>query len=94
MSSSMLIRFLLCFILMHLRRLTFDATIAELTSLEEMLRAMMDDGQIPPEVIKRLWQVYSMCIFFFPFVCTGSERLYQVPKRRFLDNNVEALLSS
>lgn len=40
-------------------RLTFDATVAELTSLEEMLRAMMDDGQISPEVIKRLWQVYS-----------------------------------
>ncbi|KAG8832801.1 Condensin complex subunit [Serendipita sp. 399] len=40
-------------------RLTFDATVAELTSLEEMLRAMMDDGQIPNEVIKRLWQVYS-----------------------------------
>lgn len=39
--------------------LTFNATVAELTSLEEMLRAMMDDGQIPPEVTKRLWQVYS-----------------------------------
>lgn len=25
-----------------------------------MLRAMMDDGQIPSDVIKRLWQVYSM----------------------------------
>ncbi|KIM23633.1 hypothetical protein M408DRAFT_77324 [Serendipita vermifera MAFF 305830] len=39
--------------------LTFDATVAELTSLEEMLRAMMDDGQIQSDVIKRLWQVYS-----------------------------------
>jgi len=42
-------------------RLTFDATVAELTSLEEMLRAMMEDGQIHGDVIKRLWQVYSMC---------------------------------
>lgn len=40
-------------------RLTFNATVAELTSLEEMLRAMTVDGQIPSEVIKRLWQVYS-----------------------------------
>jgi condensin complex subunit 1 len=47
--------------MMHLFcRLTFDATVAELTSLEEMLRAMMEDGQIHGDVVKRLWQVYSM----------------------------------
>ena len=40
-------------------RLTFDATLAELTSLEELLKAMMADGQIHHDVIKKLWQVYS-----------------------------------
>lgn len=40
-------------------RLTFDATLAELTSLEELLKAMMVDGQIHHDVIKKLWQVYS-----------------------------------
>lgn len=40
-------------------RLTYDATLAELTSLEEMMRSMMDDGQIHPDVIAKLWQVYS-----------------------------------
>ncbi|EGO04014.1 hypothetical protein SERLA73DRAFT_69808 [Serpula lacrymans var. lacrymans S7.3] len=39
--------------------LTYDATLAELTSLEEMLRSMMDDGQIHQDVISKLWQVYS-----------------------------------
>jgi condensin complex subunit 1 len=40
-------------------RLTYDTTLAELTSLEEMMRFMMDDGQIHSDVISRLWQVYS-----------------------------------
>ena len=40
-------------------RLTYDATLAELTSLEEMMRSMMDDGQIHSDVIAKLWQVYS-----------------------------------
>lgn len=40
-------------------RLTYDATLAELTSLEEMMRSMMDDGQIHSDVIGKLWQVYS-----------------------------------
>ncbi|KAF7983455.1 hypothetical protein HWV62_21732 [Athelia sp. TMB] len=39
--------------------LTYDATLAELTSLEEMMRSMMDDGQIHSDVISKLWQVYS-----------------------------------
>ncbi|KAF8888609.1 non-SMC mitotic condensation complex subunit 1-domain-containing protein [Infundibulicybe gibba] len=38
---------------------TYDATLAELTSLEEMLRIMMEDGQIHQDVIAKLWQVYS-----------------------------------
>lgn len=39
--------------------MTYDATLAELTSLEEMIRSMMDDGQIHSDVIAKLWQVYS-----------------------------------
>ncbi|KAI9508585.1 non-SMC mitotic condensation complex subunit 1-domain-containing protein [Russula earlei] len=39
--------------------LTYDATLAELTSLEEMMRYMMDDDQIHSDVVNKLWQVYS-----------------------------------
>ncbi|KAJ7677367.1 non-SMC mitotic condensation complex subunit 1-domain-containing protein [Mycena rosella] len=40
--------------------LTYNATLAELTSLEEMMRIMMDDEQIHPDVIAKLWSVYSI----------------------------------
>ncbi|KAI9438698.1 non-SMC mitotic condensation complex subunit 1 [Lactarius indigo] len=39
--------------------LTYDATLAELTSLEEMMRYMMDDDQIHSDVVNKLWHVYS-----------------------------------
>ncbi|EJF55739.1 hypothetical protein DICSQDRAFT_184215 [Dichomitus squalens LYAD-421 SS1] len=39
--------------------MTYDATLAELTSLEEMMRQYMDDNFIPDEVVAKLWQVYS-----------------------------------
>ncbi|KAJ7598958.1 non-SMC mitotic condensation complex subunit 1-domain-containing protein [Mycena floridula] len=39
--------------------LTYNATLAELTSLEEMLRILMLDGQIDPDVIEKLWQIYG-----------------------------------
>ncbi|KAG6819862.1 hypothetical protein H0H93_007948, partial [Arthromyces matolae] len=39
--------------------LTYDATLAELTSLEEMMRIMMDENQIHPDILSKLWQVYS-----------------------------------
>ncbi|KAI0723732.1 non-SMC mitotic condensation complex subunit 1-domain-containing protein [Cerioporus squamosus] len=39
--------------------LTYDATLAELTSLEEMMRQLMDEGCIQDDVIAKLWQVYS-----------------------------------
>ncbi|KAK7679222.1 hypothetical protein QCA50_017800 [Cerrena zonata] len=35
------------------------ATLAELTSLEEMMRIMMEDGQVHLGVIGKMWQVYS-----------------------------------
>ncbi|KAK7694121.1 hypothetical protein QCA50_003697 [Cerrena zonata] len=38
---------------------TYNATLAELTSLEEMMRIMMEDGQVHLDVIGKLWQVYS-----------------------------------
>jgi condensin complex subunit 1 len=74
-------------------RLTYDATLAELTSLEEMMRSMMDDEQIHPDVISKLWQVYSACSPYLaapsgvthssPFVSsTGSDRPLPKPQRQ------------
>ncbi|QRV75821.1 condensin complex subunit 1 [Ceratobasidium sp. AG-Ba] len=40
-------------------QLTYDTTVAELTSLEELMRTMTDDNQIHRDVISKLWQVYS-----------------------------------
>jgi condensin complex subunit 1 len=38
---------------------TYGATLAELTSLEELMRTMMVDGAVHPDVINKLWQVYG-----------------------------------
>jgi condensin complex subunit 1 len=40
-------------------RLTNDATLAELTSLEQLLGVMMAKGVVSDDVITKLWQVYS-----------------------------------
>ncbi|KAJ4388176.1 condensin complex non-SMC subunit Cnd1 [Gnomoniopsis smithogilvyi] len=40
--------------------LTFGATPAELTSLEQLLATMMKGGMIPDMVISKLWQVYGV----------------------------------
>lgn len=40
--------------------LTFGATPAELTSLEQLLSMMMKQGMIPDIVIDKLWQVYGV----------------------------------
>ncbi|KAH6668634.1 condensin [Plectosphaerella plurivora] len=40
--------------------LTFGATSAELTSLEQLLSTMMKGGMIPESVIAKLWQVYGV----------------------------------
>ncbi|KAH9836066.1 non-SMC mitotic condensation complex subunit 1-domain-containing protein [Rhodofomes roseus] len=50
--------------------LTYGATLAELTSLEEMMRILMDDNQVHTDVINKLWQVY------------GSERPLPKQQRR------------
>jgi len=40
-------------------RRTYEATLAQLTSLEEMMRIMMEEGQIHQDIIYRLWQIYG-----------------------------------
>ncbi|KAF0637327.1 hypothetical protein FPSE5266_10002 [Fusarium pseudograminearum] len=40
--------------------LTFGATPAELTSLEQLLATMMKGGMIPEVVVNKLWQVYGV----------------------------------
>jgi condensin complex subunit 1 len=40
--------------------LTFGATPAELTSLEQLLSTMMKGGMIPDAVVAKLWQVYGV----------------------------------
>jgi condensin complex subunit 1 len=40
-------------------RLTYEATLAELTSLEEMMRIMMEEGHVHQDIIYRLWQIYG-----------------------------------
>ncbi|KAG9093663.1 Condensin complex subunit [Ceratobasidium sp. 370] len=41
--------------------LTYNTTVGELTSLEELMRTMTDDNQIHPDVVNKLWQVYGKC---------------------------------
>ncbi|KAH6918222.1 condensin [Coprinopsis sp. MPI-PUGE-AT-0042] len=38
---------------------TYEATLAELTSLEEMLRIMMEEDYIHHDIISKLWQIYT-----------------------------------
>ncbi|WWC67026.1 uncharacterized protein I206_100933 [Kwoniella pini CBS 10737] len=38
---------------------TYGATLAELTSLEELMRTMMAEGGVHHDVVNKLWQVYS-----------------------------------
>lgn len=40
-------------------RLTYNATLAELTSLEELMGVMMERGYVHEDVICKLWEVYS-----------------------------------
>ncbi|KAJ8693502.1 condensin complex non-SMC subunit Cnd1 [Pleurotus ostreatus] len=43
----------------NLIELTYNATLAELTSLEEMMKSLMDEHHIDEAVASKLWQVYS-----------------------------------
>ncbi|EPQ26618.1 uncharacterized protein PFL1_05939 [Pseudozyma flocculosa PF-1] len=38
---------------------TFGATLAELTSLEELMKTMESEGLVHPDVVAKLWAVYS-----------------------------------
>lgn len=58
MSAKSQVKHHITLIQLVLRR-TYDTTLAELTSLEEMLRIMMDEGLVHTDVIAKLWQVYS-----------------------------------
>lgn len=42
--------------------MTYNATLAELTSLEEMMRHLMEEGSIHEDIVTKLWQIYSMSI--------------------------------
>ncbi|ORY79393.1 armadillo-type protein [Protomyces lactucae-debilis] len=48
------------FVAKNMISLTYGATLAELTSLEQLLKVMMKDGQVNDEVIAKLWQVYGV----------------------------------
>ncbi|KAL0080987.1 non-SMC mitotic condensation complex subunit 1-domain-containing protein [Phycomyces blakesleeanus] len=43
----------------NLIRLTFNTTLAELTSLEQLLTNLMAEDAVPDDVIERLWSVYG-----------------------------------
>lgn len=67
--------------------MTYEATLAELTSLEEMMRQLMEESHINEDVVAKLWQVYStrrdpsqrakLTLWFI-----GSERPLPRPQRR------------
>lgn len=43
------------------RRLTFGATLAELTSLEQLMITLMNEDAVHDDITAKLWQVYSEC---------------------------------
>ncbi|BGP16184.1 condensin complex non-SMC subunit Cnd1 [Rhodosporidiobolus nylandii] len=49
----------IAFVARNVIELTRDATLAELTSLEQLLAVMMARGVVEDDVIAKLWQVYS-----------------------------------
>ncbi|OJA20254.1 hypothetical protein AZE42_02694 [Rhizopogon vesiculosus] len=75
--------------------LTYDATLAELTSLEEMMRIMMEDGQIHYDVINKLWQVYSAHKALPPSQRRGAIiilGMLALSKRTIISEKVDTLL--
>ena len=50
-------------------RRTYGATLAELTSLEELMRTMMVDGSVHTDVINKLWKAYGESILVVPTTC-------------------------
>jgi hypothetical protein len=66
--------------------------LAELTSLEEMMRIMSEEEQIHQDIISKLWQIYSM-----PTLHHGSSLLIhivvQVLNKTFRDSSAVELSS-
>ena len=48
-------------------RRTYGATLAELTSLEELMRTVMGENMVHTDVVNKLWQVYSASPTFSSF---------------------------
>ncbi|KAF8986383.1 non-SMC mitotic condensation complex subunit 1-domain-containing protein [Cyathus striatus] len=74
---------------------TYYASMAELTSLEEMMRIMMDEGYVHEDVIAKLWQIYSL-----NRLLPGEQRrgaiiilgMLAVAKRSVLTDHVDTML--
>ncbi|PWN41740.1 hypothetical protein IE81DRAFT_303229 [Ceraceosorus guamensis] len=75
---------------------TFNATLAELTSLEELLRTMCAEDMVHPEVVAKLWGVYSA-----PRAMPRAQRrgaiivlsMLAVAHREIVADHVDAMLS-
>ncbi|ORY92830.1 non-SMC mitotic condensation complex subunit 1-domain-containing protein [Leucosporidium creatinivorum] len=75
--------------------LTRDATLAELTSLEQLLGVMMSKGVVEDEVIAKLWQVYSSERAIPKFQRRGAIivlGMFAGPKPEVVADHVETLL--
>lgn len=63
-------------IMLHLDRLTFNATLAEITSLEELLSTIMAEDDVHEDVINKLWQVYSETTFSSGSCCDSAQPFF------------------
>ncbi|KAM0749558.1 hypothetical protein T439DRAFT_315829 [Meredithblackwellia eburnea MCA 4105] len=75
--------------------LTRDATLAELTSLEQLLGVMMAKGVVSDEVITKLWAVYSTPKDIPRFQRRGAIivlGMFAAPKPDVVSENIELLL--
>ncbi|KAI6115366.1 non-SMC mitotic condensation complex subunit 1-domain-containing protein [Pisolithus croceorrhizus] len=75
--------------------LTYDATLAELTSLEEMMKTMMEEDQVHHDIINKLWQVYSSTKPLPAYQRRGAViilGMLALAKRGIVEEKVEVLL--
>ncbi|SGY44625.1 BQ5605_C001g00183 [Microbotryum silenes-dioicae] len=74
---------------------TRDATLAELTSLEQLLGVMMSKGVVEDDVIAKLWQVYSTDKSIPKFQRRGAIivlGMFAAPRPEIISEHVETLL--
>ncbi|KIJ62112.1 hypothetical protein HYDPIDRAFT_30664 [Hydnomerulius pinastri MD-312] len=79
----------------RLLELTYEATLAELTSLEEMMKTMMDEGHVHHDIINKLWQVYSSPKALPAFQRRGAIiilSMFALAKRSVVSEKVDVLL--